>query len=125
MKKLFATIFVILVLIPMSSRAEFVNDFECTLNKGYTVPQLYAFQQEWMVAARKHGFDAANYNTRLWFPAYNNDTRTDPMFFVWRGTFGDGIVLGKMLDWFPTSEWAGKFAAVMNCGKASLWIAPQ
>jgi hypothetical protein len=129
MKKQIAIFFTaaitLLALFPLTSRAEYVNDFECKLNKGYTVPQLYAFQQEWMTAARKQGFTAATYNTRIWFPAYNNETSTDPLFFVWRGTFADGAVLGRMLDYFPPSEWAGKFAAVMNCGKASLWIAFQ
>jgi hypothetical protein len=125
MKKLIAATAVLFALISPSSHAEFVNDFNCTLNKGYTVPQLYAFQQEWMAAARKHAFDEAAYKTRLLFPVYSEATTTDPIFFVWRGTFSDGAVLGHMLDWFPTSEWAGKFNQVMNCSKASLWLAPQ
>jgi hypothetical protein len=104
--------------------AEIVNDFECTLNAGYTVPQLYAFQQEWMSEARKRGFDE-KYQTRIYFPLYNDVTTTEPMFFIWRGEFSGGEQFGRMIDWFPTSEWAGKFAQVMNCAKSSLWIAPQ
>ncbi len=107
------------------ARAELVNDFSCTLNKGYTVPALYAFQKQWMAAARQQGFTAADYNTRIYFPVYSEVTTTDPMFFVWRGQFTNGAVLGKMLDWFPASVWAAKFGQVMNCGKASLWIAFQ
>ena len=125
MKNLIAIVFTLLTLLPLSSHAEMSNDFQCTLNKGYTVPQLYAFQQEWMAAAKKQGFDAASYKTRIWFPAYSEVTTTDPLFFVWRGHFTNGEVLGRMLDWFPASEWAGRFAQVMNCNKASLWIAPQ
>jgi len=104
---------------------KFDNDFNCTLNKGYTVPQLYAFQKSWMTEARKHGFGEADYKTRIYFPLYSDVTTTDPLFFVWRGQFADGAVLGRMLDWFPASPWAAKFAQVMNCGKASLWIAPE
>lgn len=114
----------LLCLASMTARAELVNDFNCTLNKGYTTQQLYAFQQEWMAAARKQGFSEA-YQTRIWFPLYASNTSTDPLYFIWRGQFADGVMLGKMLDWFPTSEWAGKFAQLMNCGEASLWIAPQ
>jgi hypothetical protein len=125
MKKLFTLIAVMVALSPLVSRAEFVNDFNCSLNKGQTVQKLYAFQQAWMVAARKNKFDEAAYRTRIYFPAYADVTTTDPMYFVWRGTFANGEVLGRMLDWFPTSEWAGKFNQVMNCSKASLWIAPQ
>lgn len=114
----------LLPIAPFLAHAELVNDFECTLNKGYDVQKLYAFQQEWMTAAHQQGFDE-RYRTRIWFPLYAGRTETDPLFFVWRGQFADGAMLGRMLDWFPTSPWAERFAQVMNCGKASLWIAPQ
>ena len=125
MRKLVELVLALIALSPMAARAELVNDFNCHLKKGYSVAQLYAFQQEWMVAARKQGFDEANYKTRIFFPLYAEVTDTDPMYFIWRGSFGNGAVLGHMLDWFPGSEWAGRFAQVMDCGKASLWIAPQ
>ena len=124
MKKLFAATAVLFAFMSPAAHAEFVNDFNCTLNKGYTVEQLYAFQKDWMAAAQQHGFEATTYKTRLWFPLYNDVTDTSPMYFVWRGQFKDGAVLGRMLDWFPASEWAGKFVEVMNCGKATLWAAP-
>ncbi len=125
MKKILAIAAALLALSPLAAKAEVVNDFNCHLAKGYTVPQLYAFQQEWMAAARKQGFDEASYKTRIYFPLYADVTDTDPMYFIWRGSFANGAVLGKMLDWFPASVWAGKFTKVMNCGKASLWMAPQ
>ena len=125
MNKLTATIAMLCVLTAPAAQAELVNDFNCHLNDGYTVPKLYAFQQEWMAAARKHGFGEAAYKTRIYFPMYAEVTDTKPMFFVWRGSFSDGAVWGKMADWFPSSEWANKFNEVMNCSKASLWIAPQ
>ena len=125
MKKILTTAALLLSLSPLASGADtYVNDFNCTLNKGYTVQQLYAFQQSWMTAARAHDFGEKIYRTRLYFPAYAEDTRTDPMAFIWRGTFADSKVLGRMLDWFPTSEWADKFNQVMNCGNATLWVAP-
>ena len=52
MKKILAVVAISLALAPKLSSAELVNDFHCTLNKGYTVPQLYAFQKDWMAAAR-------------------------------------------------------------------------
>jgi hypothetical protein len=100
------------------------NDLNCTLNKGYTVPQLYAFQKSWMDEARKHGFGKADYKTRIYFPIYSDDTSANPVFFVWRGQFNNGAVWGRLADWYLSSPWAAKFAEVMNCGKASLWIAP-
>ena len=114
----------VLAFAPWVARAELVNDFHCTLNKGVTVPHLYAFQQEWMAAAHKQGFDAS-YKTRIYFPLYSDVTTTEPMFFLWRGQFSGGEQLGKMLDWFPASEWAGRFAQIMNCSKSSLWLAAQ
>ncbi len=125
MNKSLSLLVALLALLPLTARAELVNDFNCTLNKGYTVPQLYAFQAEWMTAARQHAFGAEAYKTRIYFPLYSDVTDTEPRFFVWRGEFKDGALLGKMLDWFPTSEWANKFAQVMNCSKSSLWIAIQ
>ena len=124
MKKILVVVAISLVLAPKLSRAEFVNDFHCTLNKGYTVPQLYTFQKDWMAAARQQGFDSA-YQTQIYFPFYAEVTTTDPIFFIWRGQFSGGTQLGKMLDWFPASVWAGKFAQIMNCSKSSLWSAPQ
>jgi hypothetical protein len=125
MTKLMAATVTLLTFMATAAHAELVNDFNCHLNEGYTVPKLYAFQQEWMAAARKHGFDEASYKTRVYFPMYAEVTDTKPMFFVWRGHFNNGATWGKMADWFPSSEWANKFNEVMNCGKASLWIAPQ
>jgi hypothetical protein len=124
MKKLLLSVTLLLAFLSPAAHAEFVNDFNCTLNKGYTVQQLFAFQQSWMEAARKHDFSEAIYKTRIWFPVYAEVTTTDPMYFVWRGSFKDSVVLGRMLDWFPSSEWAGKFNEVMNCSKATLWAAP-
>ena len=125
MNKLLTAAAVLLALSHPAFADEYVNDFNCTLNKGYTVQQLYAFQQSWMTAAEAHEFGKKIYKTRLYFPAYAEDTRTDPMAFIWRGTFADSMVLGRMLDWFPTSAWADKFNQVMNCGNATLWVAPK
>ena len=60
MKKLIVVTAAACALMIPVAKAELVNDFNCTLNKGFSVPQLYAFQQEWMAAARKHGFDEAD-----------------------------------------------------------------
>ena len=125
MKKLIVVTAAACALMIPVAKAELVNDFNCTLNKGYSVPQLYAFQQEWMAAARKHGFDEAAYKTRIYFPLYADNIETSPMVFLWRGQFSDGAVWGRMSDWFTVSEWTGKFAEVMNCQKGSLWVAPQ
>lgn len=125
MKKLVATIAALSAFMTSAAHAELVNDFNCTLNKGYTVPQLYAFQKEWMAAARKRGFDEAAYKTRIYFPLYAENIETEPMVFLWRGQFSDGAVWGRMTDWFTVSEWTEKFALIMNCHKGSLWIAPQ
>ena len=107
-----------------SANAALVNDFDCALNEGYDLPKLLEFQQEWMQAARRQGFDES-YKTRVLLPAYNDNTRTRPLNFTWRGEFRDGEQLGKMLDWFLTDPWAGKFQQVMECESASLWWAPQ
>lgn len=125
MKKLFVTILAVLALAPLPSTAQMVNDFDCHLSKGYTVEQLFAFRQEWMAAAKKQGFDDASYSTRIYFPLYSEEMTTEPLFFRWRGQFNDGKTLGKILDWFPTSEWVHRFSQIMNCQKGSLWIAAQ
>ena len=114
-----------LLLISPWAHAELVNDFSCHLRDGHSVPQLYAFQQEWMAAARKKGFDATSYKTRIYFPLYADEIQTTPMHFLWRGEFTNGAVWGRMSDWFPTSEWADRFNEIMNCSKGSLWMAPQ
>lgn len=125
MKKLLATSAVLFTLLSPALHAELVNDFSCVLNKGYTVPHLYAFQQAWMAAAKKNDFNLEAYKTRIFFPVYAEVMTTDPMVFLWRGQFKDGAVWGRMADWFLKSEWPGKLAQVMNCGKGSLWVAPQ
>ena len=125
MKKLIATVAALTALSPLAANAEMVNDIRCTLNKGYTIPKLYAFQQSWMAAAKKQGYDEAAYKTQIFFPVYTEDTRTEPMVFLWRGTFASGEVWGKLGVWFPASGWAEKFTKVMNCSKAALFIAPQ
>ena len=65
MKKLIATTALLFAFVSPAARAEFVNDFNCTLNKGYSVEQLYVFQKQWMAAAEQHGFEAAAYKTRI------------------------------------------------------------
>ena len=109
----------------MAANAEMINDIRCTLNKGYTIPKLYALQHSWMAAAKKQGYDEAAYKTQIFFPVYTEDTRTEPMAFLWRGTFASGEVWGSLGVWFPTSGWPDKFNKVMNCSKAALLIAPQ
>ena len=122
MRKVLTTF--LLSLFPCIANAAFVNDFNCTLNEGYDLPKLFEFQQEWMQAARENGFEEG-YETRVLLPVYNDDTRTQPLSFVWRGEFKDGDQLGQMIDWFLTDPWAVRFRQVMECEEASLWFAPQ
>ena len=114
----------LLALFTSSANAAFVNDFNCTLNEGYDLPLLLQFQQEWMQAARENGFEDS-YTTRVLLPVYNDDTRTKPLRFIWRGEFEDGEQFGRMLDWFLTDPWALRFREVMECEEATLWLAPQ
>jgi hypothetical protein len=125
MKKLIVTSAVLFAFVSPATQAEMVNDISCTLNKGYTVPKLFAFQKQWMAAAKKQGFDESDYNTRVFFPVYTEVNDTTPMSFLWRGQFKDGATWGKMTEWFPTTQWGDKFNRMANCSKASLWIAPQ
>ena len=124
MKKIILMLLVTFSMYSLTVKAELINDFNCSLNKGYTVPQLYKFQQEWMQAAVENGFDAT-YKTRVLFPLYAERTDTNPLYFIWRGYFKDGEQWGRMMDWFPASVWTAKFMQVMECGSASLWNAPQ
>jgi hypothetical protein len=125
MKKLIATSAVLFAFVSLATQAELLNDATCTLNKGYTVAQLFAIQKKWMAAIKKQGFDEAEYSTQIFFPVYTEATDTTPTVFLWRGRFKDGEAWGKNEEWFKTTDWGGKFSKVMNCGKASMWLAPQ
>lgn len=103
--------------------AQYVNDFNCTVNEGYSVPQLVAFKQEYVAAAREIGGFDENYQVKLMIPIYNKKVAVPPKHFTWRGYFKDGAQMGQVNDWFLTQpEWGRKFGEVMTCEDASLWV---
>ena len=104
--------------------AQYVNDMNCSLNEGVTLPELLTLQGEWIAAARANGFEEG-YRTAMVFPVYTETFSLPPREFIWRGYFRDGAQMGRLNDFFVTSpEWGSRFAAVMTCRGSSLWVMP-
>lgn len=104
-----------------AAAAQYVNDIFCSLKDDSTLPQVVAYQQEWMAAVREMGFDE-EYQTAIVLPVYGEHSSVPPKKFIWRGYFKDGEQMGRLNDFYRTSpEWGAKLAEVMQCEGGSLW----
>lgn len=123
MKKLISTLAVMIAFAPITSNAHKIeNEFDCTLNTGHTMKEVFALVDEWMERSKKLGFSKEQYDAQIIVPIFSHDTATNPERVKWRGKFKDFATEGIVLQAFWESGVENKIRTVMNCRSAEQWL---
>jgi hypothetical protein len=126
MKSVISILAILFAFAPLTSTAhQVINEFDCTLNPGHTVAEVFALKDEWMKESKKLGWTLEQYDAEILLPIFSSDTATNPQRLRWRGKFKDFATHGNVLQSFMKSGFEDKIRVLMNCRSAEQWFAPQ